>query len=165
MLSSIRTSLPSCLQTQAHEQHIIKTAQRIEELNSWVSQDLDPWEFLVHCSGTALLLTFTDGILCALPHTTMPSTDVYTELKRHVNEYETLKLVILSLLSVGVDAPSSTFLINLKACRSSLLRYHCAFRASSNVLSLCQRRKDVFQDLCLEASLRLTQVHDGLHLR
>ena len=31
---------------EAHEQHIIKTAQRLEELNSWVSQDLEPWECL-----------------------------------------------------------------------------------------------------------------------
>ena len=30
-------------ETQAHEAHIIKTAQRLEELNSWVSQGLDPW--------------------------------------------------------------------------------------------------------------------------
>ena len=33
-------------ETQAHEAHIVKTAQRVEELNAWVSQDLDPWEFL-----------------------------------------------------------------------------------------------------------------------
>ena len=26
--------------SEAHEQHIIKTAQRLEELNSWVSSDL-----------------------------------------------------------------------------------------------------------------------------
>ena len=30
----------------AHEAHIVKTAYRIEELNSWVSQNLDPWHFL-----------------------------------------------------------------------------------------------------------------------
>ena len=30
--------------SEAHEQHIIKTAQRLEELNSWVSQGLEPWE-------------------------------------------------------------------------------------------------------------------------
>ena len=30
----------------AHEAHIIKTAQRLEELNAWVSQGLDPWEYL-----------------------------------------------------------------------------------------------------------------------
>ena len=33
--------------TEAHEQHIIKTAQRLEELNAWVSQDLEPWECFV----------------------------------------------------------------------------------------------------------------------
>ena len=31
--------VPIC---QAHEAHIIKTAQRIEELNCWVSQNLEP---------------------------------------------------------------------------------------------------------------------------
>ena len=34
------TQLPT---EQAHEAHIIKTAHRLEELNSWVSQGLDPW--------------------------------------------------------------------------------------------------------------------------
>ena len=33
-------------QTEAHEAHIIKTAQRLEELNCWVSQGLEPWDFL-----------------------------------------------------------------------------------------------------------------------
>ena len=33
-------------QSEAHEQHIIKTAQRLEELNSWVSRDLEPWNGL-----------------------------------------------------------------------------------------------------------------------
>ena len=33
--------------TEAAEQHIIKTAQRLEELNSWVSQSLEPWDCFV----------------------------------------------------------------------------------------------------------------------
>ena len=31
---------------EAAEQHIIKTAQRLEELNSWLSNDLDLWQCL-----------------------------------------------------------------------------------------------------------------------
>ena len=34
-------SLP---EDQATEVHIVKTAQSLEELNSWVSQGLEPWE-------------------------------------------------------------------------------------------------------------------------
>ena len=36
--------LPQC---HSHEAHIVKTAARIEELNSWISQDLEPWECLM----------------------------------------------------------------------------------------------------------------------
>ena len=32
---------------EAHEAHIVKTAQRLEELNSWISQGLDPWQCLL----------------------------------------------------------------------------------------------------------------------
>ena len=44
LLNQNKAALPLC---EAHEQHIVKTAQRLEELNSWVSQDLEPWNFLV----------------------------------------------------------------------------------------------------------------------
>ena len=44
LLCSNAIYLPS---NQSQEQHIIKTAQRLEELNSWVSQGLEPWECLV----------------------------------------------------------------------------------------------------------------------
>ena len=36
-----KTYLPTEL---AHEQHIIKTAQRVEELNTWVSQGKELWQ-------------------------------------------------------------------------------------------------------------------------
>ena len=39
-------NIPYIPETEAQEQHIIKTAQRLEELNSWVSQDNEPWECL-----------------------------------------------------------------------------------------------------------------------
>ena len=82
-----------CLpETQAHEQHIIKTAQRIEELNSWVSQDLDPWEFLKPVLWYDPQYDNTnEGISLYFNHTSLPLAHVYEVLKRHVNEYETLK--------------------------------------------------------------------------
>ena len=44
LLFNNNASMPQC---EAHEQHIVKTAQRLEELNSWVSRDLDVWQCLV----------------------------------------------------------------------------------------------------------------------
>ena len=77
----------------AHEQHIIKTAQRIEELNTWVSNDLDPWEFLKpiawYCPEHKNL---SDGISLYFKHTSMHSDRVYNVLKKHLNEYESLAL-------------------------------------------------------------------------
>ena len=80
-------------ETQAQEQHIIKTAQRIEELNSWVSQDLDPWEFLKPVLWYSPDNEATkEGISLYFKHTCLPSVDVYNTLQRHINEFETLKL-------------------------------------------------------------------------
>ena len=83
---------PYIPQDPAHEQHIIKTAQRIEELNSWVSQDLDPWEFL-----RPLLAWYypnspdlDEGISLFFKHTSLDTTDVFFTLKEHLNEFETL---------------------------------------------------------------------------
>ena len=88
-----------CLpQSQADEQHIVKTAQRIEELNSWVSQDLDPWEFLKPTTWYCPEYDETkNGIALYFEHTCLPTEDVYEVLKRHINEYETLKIVDNSL--------------------------------------------------------------------
>ena len=84
------TQLPS---EQAHEQHIIKTAQRIEELNSWVSQDMDPWEFLRPLQWyNPAVDSFTDGITVQFTHTTMPSALIADTLKRHIHDYEDLTL-------------------------------------------------------------------------
>ena len=78
----------------AHEAHIVKTAQRVEELNSWVSQDLDPWEFLKpvvwYMPGA---LDLSEGIAVYLKHTSLPTDLVVTSLKEHVQDHETLKMV------------------------------------------------------------------------
>lgn len=77
----------------AHEQHIIKTAQRIEELNTWVSNDLDPWDCLKpiawYCPEHEAL---ADGISLYFKHTSVHSDRVYDVLKKHLNEYESLVL-------------------------------------------------------------------------
>ena len=54
-------AMPQCL---AHEAHIIKTAHRIEELNSWVSQNLDPWDCLIPLGTRLLTLNYAKESLC-----------------------------------------------------------------------------------------------------
>ena len=76
----------------AHEQHIIKTAHRIEELNAWVSQNLDPWEFLKPLAWYyPNNKDLDEGISLFFKHTSLNTTDVYHTLKEHLNEFETLE--------------------------------------------------------------------------
>lgn len=83
-------SLP---QSQAHEAHIIKTASRIEELNAWVSKDLDPWEFLKpRVWYTPTMPGFDEGIGILFSHTSVPASNVYQQLLPHVQPHETLEL-------------------------------------------------------------------------
>ena len=83
-------SMPTCL---AHEAHIIKTAQRVEELNSWVSQGLDPWDCLIpvvwYQPDHSIL---NEGISLYFKHNSLSSETVYNELKKHVLDHETLEL-------------------------------------------------------------------------
>jgi len=77
---------------QAHEAHIIKTAQRLEELNTWVSNHLDPWEFLKPVLWYYPDIDkFNQGISVCFQHTCLNVNDVYDVLVNHLNEYETLK--------------------------------------------------------------------------
>ena len=89
----IKNELKFLPETQAHEAHIIKTAQRLEELNAWVSQDLDPWEFLKpvawYYPKSSVL---NEGISLFFQHTSLDTDDVYLTLKKHLNDYETLEL-------------------------------------------------------------------------
>ena len=81
-------SLPK---TQAHESHIIKTAQRIEELNSWVAQDLDPWEFLKpQIWYTPNHKDMSEGISLIFKHTCLSTDYVYDALVPHLHEFEVL---------------------------------------------------------------------------
>ena len=77
--------------TQAHEAHIIKTAQRLEELNTWVSQGLDPWEFLKPIMWYSdKHKDFAEGITVCFQHTCLPISQVYEVLKNHLDEFESL---------------------------------------------------------------------------
>ena len=83
-------TVPEC---EAHEQHIIKTAQRLEELNSWVSQDLEPWNFLVPTLWYAPGLPgYEQGISVNFTHSTKDTAEVYDILCNHVLAHETLNL-------------------------------------------------------------------------
>jgi len=82
------TSLPK---DQAHEAHILKTALRIEELNSWVSQGLDPWECLRPVRWyDPTQVEFSEGITVLFRHTTLPSHLIHDLLIQHKQEHETL---------------------------------------------------------------------------
>ena len=78
---------------EAHEQHIIKTAQRLEELNSWVSQDLEPWNFLVPSLWYAPdVVGYNEGISVNFNHSIKDTSEVYDVLCNHILAHETLDL-------------------------------------------------------------------------
>ena len=83
-----------CMPTSlAHEAHIIKTAQRIEELNSWVSQGLDPWDCLIPIVWyTPAVPELSEGIALHFYHNSLSNEKVYDELQKHILDHETLEL-------------------------------------------------------------------------
>ena len=93
LLNQNKAVLPEC---EAHEQHIVKTAQRLEELNSWVSQDLEPWNFLVPSLWYALA--------CLIMKKVFLLTSL-TQLKIRL-KYMILLLVTLSLTRLYLYATS-----------------------------------------------------------
>ena len=85
------TELP---RTQAHEQHIIKTAKRLEELNVWVSQDLEPWEALIPCAWyDPSVPELSEGISVYFKHNVHKTEQVYNLLKEHIQPHEKLDIV------------------------------------------------------------------------
>ena len=79
-------------ETQAHEQHIIKTAQRLEELNAWVSQNLDPWEFLRPVRWyDPSESEYSEGISVLFTHTSLSGYDCLDKIKKHIQDHETLE--------------------------------------------------------------------------
>jgi len=83
------SNMPLC---EAQEQHIIKTAQRLEELNSWVSQDIEPWEcFIPYAWYSPFDTELTDGICVYFTHAIYSNDEIFERLMPHIQEHETLE--------------------------------------------------------------------------
>jgi len=88
LLYNNKLSIPT---EQAHEAHIIKTAQRLEELNSWVSLDLEPWDCLIPAGWyVPHIPDLSNGISVYFKHFSRDTTDVYDLLLPHIQDHETL---------------------------------------------------------------------------
>ena len=75
------------------EQHIIKTAQRLEELNSWVSQDLEPWECLQPTTWFSPMEDdLMEGYCVYFKHQLHDAPYTYEKLLPHIQEHESLEL-------------------------------------------------------------------------
>ena len=78
-------------ETEAHEQHIIKTAQRLEELNSWVSRDLEPWNGLQVMAWYAPQNEeLAEGIGVYFKHSQYDINEIFDTLSSHIQSHETL---------------------------------------------------------------------------
>ena len=79
--------------SEAHESHIIKTAQRLEELNSWISKDLNLWDCLLPIAWyVPTEPELSQGISVNLRHTVHDVDYVYNVLLGHTLSHETLQL-------------------------------------------------------------------------
>ena len=77
---------------EAQEQHIIKTAQRLEELNSWVSQELEPWQcFIPYSWYSPFDSELSDGISVYFKHALYDNEDIYDTLLPHIQTHETFE--------------------------------------------------------------------------
>ena len=77
----------------AVEMHIIKTAQRLEELNSWVSHGLEPWEcFNVRAWYQPDDTELNKGISVYFNHSTHDLDYTYDNLLPHIQSHETLEV-------------------------------------------------------------------------
>ena len=78
--------------TEAQEQHIVKTAQRLEELNSWVSRDLEVWQCLVpQLWFTPLSDELSTGYVVYLKHAVYDVNHTYNCLLSHILPHESLE--------------------------------------------------------------------------
>ena len=90
LLHNNELSIP---QEQATEQHIVKTAQRLEELNSWVSRGLEPWE----CLTTKAWFVPSDdelstGISVYFSHLYYDINHTFKNVLPHIQPHEELEL-------------------------------------------------------------------------
>ena len=82
-------SMPTCA---AHEVHIQKTAQRLEELNSWVSQDIEPWQcFIPYAWYSPFDSELTEGICVYFTHAIYSNDEIFETLMPHIQEHEILE--------------------------------------------------------------------------
>ena len=92
--------MPLC---ESHEQHILKTAQRLEELNSWVSQELEPWEtFHIYAWYSPYDAELTDGISVYFTHAIHSNEYIYEMLLPHIQTHEALRAPGQSLIFQAV---------------------------------------------------------------
>ena len=81
------------LESLACESHIIKTAARLEELNSWVSVGLEIWQCLQplrwYVPGDPL---FGEGICARITHPMFTPPELYAVMSKHIGEFEQLEL-------------------------------------------------------------------------
>ncbi len=89
----LSTSNQACMPTcTAHEIHIQKTAQRLEELNSWVSQDIEPWEcFIPYAWYSPYDTELTEGICVYFTHAIYNNDEIFETLMPHIQEHEILE--------------------------------------------------------------------------
>ena len=79
--------------TEAQEQHIVKTAQRLEELNSWVSRELDVWQCLVPIHWYSPTNDeLSTGYSVYFKHAVYDNEHTYDCLAPHVLPHETLSI-------------------------------------------------------------------------
>ena len=84
------TSLPV---TQAHEQHILKTAQRLEELNTWASQDMEPWDCIMPIAWyDPSMPELAEGICLYFYHKRYTAEELYAKLLQHIQPHEKLEI-------------------------------------------------------------------------
>ena len=77
---------------ESHEQHIIKTAQRLEELNSWVSQELEPWQCFIPVAWYSPIDSeLTDGISVYFKHALYGNDYIIDKLLPHIQSHEALE--------------------------------------------------------------------------
>ena len=87
-----RDNLPAIPTCESHEQHIQKTAQRLEELNSWCSQELEPWQcFIPYAWYSPEDTELTEGISVYFTHAIYSNDEVFEILLPHIQEHETLE--------------------------------------------------------------------------
>ena len=78
---------------EAHEAHIIKTASRLEELNGWVSQGMEPWDTLeIHHWYDSELTELDEGIAVLFTHQQLKAEDVHAKLLPHIKPHEDLRV-------------------------------------------------------------------------